>query len=377
MKNTSSLALTCLFLLGTMSLAYGMKEEEISNNPPKLHQKEKFETSFENQKFPIGSVIPFAGDINSLPQHNECEWLLCDGQGYSSLNYPELYEVIKENYIPMSMSWKIQANKEYAEKKFHVPDLRGRVIVGVDDKGERITSNNKLGESGGEEKHRLTIEELANHNLEIPAPSGNGNGVDVNIGRSFTGSSVITKSTGGDQPHNNMQPYQVLNYIIYTGKKQNEKVSQIQEQKELSALFNNKKLKQFEWKEVEWGNFHDWIPLKFTTFVGNEKLKAIEDSTIEIPEDGLYSLCAYGQWKANKSENSTAALGIGWKHSTQNRFVPYYMTRNTVIAGGEATHNVSKIVRLKKGQKFNILLKSDKRVEYTLYSFGFEIEKIN
>jgi len=59
-----------------------------------------------------------------LQENYHLGWLLCDGEAYPNQQYPELYEVIREKYVP-SNSWVIEANKRsIAEKFFHVPNLR-------------------------------------------------------------------------------------------------------------------------------------------------------------------------------------------------------------------------------------------------------------
>jgi len=162
---------------------------------------------------PVGSIIAFAGDKE--PEG----WLMCDGSSYSSQKYPKLYEIIKEKYV-LSNSWIIEANKISTEKFFHVPDLRGRVLVGVDNAANRVTSNNKLGESGGEENVTLKINQLPSHTHEIQCSP------QTQLGGPYPADIILpdvrknvtipknTGSSGENQPHNNMQPYLVSNYII-------------------------------------------------------------------------------------------------------------------------------------------------------------------
>lgn len=195
----------CCAVTALWSEAQGMERERRNDEPIRHHQAEIF---------PTGSVIAFAGEI---APHG---WLLCDGKDYSNQEYHELYEVIQMKYVP-SGSWIIEANnRSKIEKHFCVPDLRGRVIVGVDNGGIRVTSNNTLGASSGEERHKLTVDELAAHTHTVrdygggPKPA-----VDGLLDKNSSISPIPQTSSisGGDQPHNNMQPYQVLNYIINTG----------------------------------------------------------------------------------------------------------------------------------------------------------------
>jgi microcystin-dependent protein len=153
---------------------------------------------------PIGGIIPFAGV--TTPEG----WLMCDGQIVSSSEYKELYKVIGRTYTP------VNHHPPLSQSLFCVPDMTGRIPVGIDNGSRRITSNNILGASGGEETHQLTISEMPNHKhtmegCSTAANPGCNTSFDTNPSLSVIRD---TSSTGGNQPHNNMQPYLVLNYII-------------------------------------------------------------------------------------------------------------------------------------------------------------------
>lgn len=89
----------------------------------------------------------------------------------------------------------------------------GRTVVGVG-RGEGL-SNRALLELGGAENHKLTIPEMPSH-----AHTGN---VSIGDGYSFEHHQSNNRlpghkwekqsgKTGGNQPHNNMQPYVALRY---------------------------------------------------------------------------------------------------------------------------------------------------------------------
>lgn len=102
---------------------------------------------------------------------------------------------------------------------FNVPDLRGRTLVGADGAAGRITPSSTipipdtLGGGGGEQNHQLSTAELASHTHTF---AGVGGFVAGATGAYVGGSSSGTGSTGSDSPHNNMQPYGVVNYMVKT-----------------------------------------------------------------------------------------------------------------------------------------------------------------
>ncbi len=150
---------------------------------------------------PIGAILPFSSD--TIPNG----WLLCDGSSFSTTSYPELFEIIGTTY-----GYDDERNPK-------LPDLRGRVAVGK--KAATSSSDtdfNELGKIGGEKTHTLTVNEMPSHKHELIVNKQQG-GVNAAFqptwGTAFSSTdsnSVLT--TGGDQPHNNLQPYIVQNYII-------------------------------------------------------------------------------------------------------------------------------------------------------------------
>jgi hypothetical protein len=111
-----------------------------------------------------------------------------------------------------------------AGKRLYLPDLRGRVVAGVDT--ERVAINqgwaDDLGAIGGNERHQLTVAELPMHTHGTGAGTsflyvaGSGGTAALATGTGVT-SSTLTAPTGSNGHHNNLQPTIMLTYLIYTG----------------------------------------------------------------------------------------------------------------------------------------------------------------
>ena len=109
---------------------------------------------------------------------------------------------------------------------FRKPDLRGKVAIGTAalGKGTVQTADRdfKLGQVGGDFKHQLTEDELASHIHNIDARSFRISIANVRgsvlqpHGDRESPADPTTELAGGDQPHNNVQPYLGINWIIKT-----------------------------------------------------------------------------------------------------------------------------------------------------------------
>lgn len=92
---------------------------------------------------PTGTLIPFAGAV--APSG----WLMCEGQALSRTTYVNLYNVIGTKFGAGDGS-----------TTFNVPNLKGKVVVGVDSTDSDFAT---LGSTGGAKEHTLTVSEMPTH----------------------------------------------------------------------------------------------------------------------------------------------------------------------------------------------------------------------
>ncbi|HWJ81684.1 MAG TPA: tail fiber protein [Nocardioides sp.] len=158
----------------------------------------------------IGEIRMFAG--NFAP----AGWLFCEGQ----------LVPISENDALFNLIGTIYGGD--GQNTFALPDLRGRLPVhqGTGPDGTTYT----MGESAGVETVTLTVNQIPNHNHPQTAiagqpgnaitPAGNLPAMSLNVvpfiqdATSGTFNSAMVGSAGGSQPHDNMQPYLCVNFII-------------------------------------------------------------------------------------------------------------------------------------------------------------------
>lgn len=150
---------------------------------------------------------PFIGEVRLfgfglVPQG----WMPCEGQTMAISNNQALFSILGTQFGGDGVS------------TFKLPDLRGRVPVGV-------APSYPQGQPGGEEAHALSAAEIPSHSHTVTASSASPD--QSNIVQHYWASTMsfgeapdATMATaaigtaGNGAPHNNMQPYLALNFCV-------------------------------------------------------------------------------------------------------------------------------------------------------------------
>lgn len=164
---------------------------------------------------PVSAVMDFAGE--TLPAN----WLFCNGQNVSRTQWPDLFAVVG-----------IAFSSGDGSTTFGVPDLRGRVVAGLDAMGGSasaarlstiVSPSTTVGSTGGVQTVALSLSQIPSHAhtfgsgfFDTPPPSVSNNPPS---GRETValGGPANTSTVGGGGAHSNVQPTMVMNKIIFAG----------------------------------------------------------------------------------------------------------------------------------------------------------------
>ena len=152
---------------------------------------------------------PFLGEIKIISWNFAPKgWAFCNGQLLPINQNQALFSILGTTY------------GGDGRVNFGLPNLQGRMPIHM---GNGFT----LGERGGETAHTLNISEMPTHNHPVIASSNAGSTQDpssafwaktASAAYSASPTAALAPQTignvGGSQPHENMSPYLVLNFII-------------------------------------------------------------------------------------------------------------------------------------------------------------------
>lgn len=159
---------------------------------------------------------PFIGQISIVGfQFAPRGWALCNGQLLPINQNQALFSILGTTY------------GGNGQTTFALPDLRGRTPFHVG-QGAGLSSY-VLGQRAGEESHTLSASEMPLHNHLPPPASANPAAVGTPVGNLWANDPTLvqyaptpntsmaagaTAAAGGSQPHNNLSPCLVVNFVI-------------------------------------------------------------------------------------------------------------------------------------------------------------------
>lgn len=144
------------------------------------------------------------------------DWAICDGRVLAPSDYPLLFEMIYTLYGGDGVNG------------FQLPDLQGRVPL---HRGTNVGVDFYVAQTGGTEEVLLHSQQIPAH--PHPLLGSNSNGTSSNVQNNLLAGSPggqvyrlanpildtpmnpqVVGNTGQDKPHENRQPFLVLNWII-------------------------------------------------------------------------------------------------------------------------------------------------------------------
>jgi microcystin-dependent protein len=158
---------------------------------------------------------PYIGEVRLVGfNFAPVDWALCNGQQLSISENSTLYTLIGTTYGGDGVN------------TFNLPNLQGRTPV---HQGTNGSNTYVIGQLGGAENvtvlanqypaHTHTLSASSNTSGGVNNPNGNVLGELANVYSATApngtmGSSTLSPAAGGNQPHNNLQPFLAMNWII-------------------------------------------------------------------------------------------------------------------------------------------------------------------
>lgn len=168
--------------------------------------------------YQVNGTSPYIGEIGIFcGNFAPAGWAFCDGRLLAISDYDALFQLIGTTY------------GGDGQTNFALPNLSGRAPMHTG-AGTGL-SPRSIGETGGEETVTLTTQQMPTHTHQpgvstnpgttaspqnaFPADGGNGSAQYTPDAASLLKQPAqFLGAVGGSQPHENMQPYLTVNYII-------------------------------------------------------------------------------------------------------------------------------------------------------------------
>jgi microcystin-dependent protein len=155
----------------------------------------------------VGEIRMFAG--NFAP----AGWMMCEGAQLPISENETLFQLIGTTYGGDGQS------------TFNLPNLQSRIPIHMGTAASGVTY--QLAEAAGTESVTLTVQQIPSHTHPLTVsgqggtsknPGGNMIGTGITVYRPAPANAPMAPASispvGGSQPHDNMQPFLCINYII-------------------------------------------------------------------------------------------------------------------------------------------------------------------
>lgn len=190
---------------------------------------------------PVGSVIPYAGLEAPIG------WLFCDGAEVKKSDFNKLWQVIGFSFKDPLL---IDSGSNSSITHFAVPDMRGRLPLGIEtmgvgidlekqSQGKVIEAARTLGNVGGNSFVEINPENLPEHEHNLQSQAGEQfyaiknlapenalvdstelnyvSSTDQSTTQGLTSSGGLKTTENTGVPIDIMNPFMAINFIIYTG----------------------------------------------------------------------------------------------------------------------------------------------------------------
>ena len=255
---------------------------------------------------PVGIILEFpTTDSSKLPTG----YMFCDGSAISRTEYSELFGLIGTKFGVGDGS-----------TTFNLPTKAGLVSVGIK---SNDTSFDNIGETGGEKTHTLTVNEMPSHTHGTRISGSDGwTSVAKCAGEESTNGT--TYPSGGNQPHNNLQPYTVTNYIIKV--KQTIPLA--------GAVVNTYSESETSAYCCDYANEHFkgvvlWNNPDITQSIGGQTVQLSDTSYNEIKVKYLYQKDTTNEYETSPIKKGNYASG----------FIPYFYGGNLYMRSRQFAYN--------------------------------------
>ena len=196
---------TVFMIIGFLAMYFFIRYHRVLNS----------DSSISPQRAPTYTIGSSAQSIAALDSSGNLSQLSFP-TGMIMIWYPPDTSLTSLNLLTIASS--VPSGWAICDGSKGTPDLRGRFVLMAHDtsNGTYGSATHPIGQTGGEEKHVLTISEMPTHShAGVMKWPGGGPGVQQDGNENARAeASGLTEPKGDNMPHKNMTPYYTLVYVM-------------------------------------------------------------------------------------------------------------------------------------------------------------------